>query len=58
MRSQCPVSTQTQTMNSDKENENNSAPVNRPHMPNEILKMKNDISQRPQRPRKLFYSAN
>lgn len=32
-----PVRTQMQTMNTESENDNNSAAVNRPHIPNDIL---------------------
>lgn len=39
INSQCPVRTQTHTINKDNEKENNSAPVNRPHMPKDILKI-------------------
>lgn len=37
IRSQWPVSTQMQTMLTLSENDNNSAPVNLPHTPNDIL---------------------
>lgn len=37
IKSQCPVNTQIQTINKARENENNSAPVNLPQIPNEIL---------------------
>lgn len=40
MSSQCPVSTQMQTMNRARENDNNSAPVKRPQIPNDILEKK------------------
>jgi len=42
INSQCPVSTQIQTINSAIENESSSAEVKRPQIPNEILK-KNTI---------------
>lgn len=37
MSSQWPVSTQTHTMATERENETSSAAVNRPHVPNEIF---------------------
>lgn len=40
INSQCPVSTQMQTMNNAIEKDSSSAVVKRPHMPNEILKNK------------------
>lgn len=38
INSQCPVSTQIQTINNAIENDSSSAVVKRPHIPNEILK--------------------
>lgn len=37
IRSQWPVKTQIHTMNMESENDRSSAPVNRPHTPNDIL---------------------
>lgn len=40
INSQCPVNTQIQTINNDIEKDSSSAVVKRPHIPNEILKKK------------------
>lgn len=44
MRSQCPVMTQMQTMDTERQKAIISAPVNLPHIPNDILKSMRDIS--------------
>lgn len=43
INSQCPVSTQIQTINNAIEKDNSSAVVKRPHIPNEILKGKKTL---------------